>query len=217
MFMKKSVLAFTGLVSTLVLAGVSGNTVQAAGEGTDTVNTTATFNVTNDKAANQTADLAILQAPALNFGEIGLSKVIADPNTLTDSGPESPLEVSDLTGTSNGWDVTVNLSSFTNGDDTIDDAVVAVTFGELTGDNIVDDGVSIPSVTGLTSDGTTSATVQSAKPGYGQGDTQTPFTNATLELPQHAQAKEGTYSATLTWTAASPAAPADSAQGDGTI
>jgi hypothetical protein len=203
--MKKQLIFTAAFAAAFALAGL--NKVSAATGNTEaTSSTNATFNISDDGLADTKGDLLYLtSAPSFDFGTANLGDVITKGSTLNGKAT-GDLTVKDFTGTSAGWHVDASLTSFTNGDDSID-GTLNYTQSTPSGNNVEGAALKDTPVT-LSSNGSATALAVPAK--FGQGNTDSSAKDATLNFNADPSAKKGTYTAAITWsvTAGTPATDA---------
>ncbi|MTV82803.1 WxL domain-containing protein [Secundilactobacillus folii] len=177
-----------------LLLGVGSLPVIAHADG-DSMTSDATINVIK---STQTGSLKLVSVPSFTF-----SKALDSADTsLTDAAPSGQLDVDDETHTASGWNVTAQMSNFTDASkQTVSNGWymgLGMQAPQFTGDKQVGDSPSDSSATTLNAGGA-AVTVQSAADGAGLGDWQTNFANATLSLGT-LPAKVASYNATITWS-----------------
>lgn len=216
--MKKSLLVSSAAALLLSLSAVAPLAVSAAGDAA-TGTTTAEFEVTGtdentnpggNQGTEDQAGLWLVKAPDVHFASVKLADLIKgnvttdwDSNTVTNQTGDKPenadgaLQVSDLRGTSAGWNLTASVDQPTNGTTPLNGTLV------LGFNNAVADNLTATPATGasLSTDGTP-ATIWSAAANSGQGDNTAAIDTAATKftLNKDAAASKGVYDATVTWT-----------------
>lgn len=198
--------SFSKLGITLVLSGIAffGLTMvpvigHAADAGTTTQQSTATLKV--EPVSGSDGSLTLTSVPSYDF-----SKTLDSSDTTLWTTPTGKLTVDDETGTGAGWTVSVELSAFTNANNTDMSTGGGWTMGVGTQDTtstgstakIGDKPKSLDGGTTL-SPGGAPVVIETAAQGAGLGTWSTSFDDAKLNIGT-IPATTATYTATMNWT-----------------
>lgn len=128
-------------------------------------------------------------------------KVTVSPSTLKYKTDYGQTNVTDLTGTHEGWEVRVQATLFKNGDDTLPQGSIKLESpSDVKGlygisENVKPSKLNNP---GIVDSGVTS--VIKAEQGEGMGEHEVDFGNGAIEVTVKPEfVKAGTYTSTLTW------------------
>lgn len=178
------------MASAIVLTGMVGviaPTAVAAEESTGTIELIAPEN------PGEGGNLVLNQVTEFDFGQQEISGQKVE-YTLVDPTAALPTQISDLRGTGEGWNVSVAITKFLDGDKELKGAVLALPAGNLTSS---ESQSAAPSANELTvNDSAQTAITAAVDSGLGVWDKD--YSGAKLTVPQGNLA--GNYSATLTWT-----------------
>lgn len=182
--------------------------------------TGAGFVAEDSASAKSTAEFAVTAGkltldavPDMHFGNAGVSDIATKDVVLTyqdgqvtdkkdskgnvtakdtnDGNDAGLVRVSDFRGSGAGWKLSLGLSTFSNGSDTLGGTTLAIALGDKK------DAVGIASST----DGTASTPIYVAATDTGMGVNDFIVDGDTeLQIAQNPKVKSGTYQADLTWT-----------------
>ncbi|QIK69831.1 WxL domain-containing protein [Erysipelothrix sp. HDW6C] len=159
-----------------------------------------------NKETEMAGPLSLDVVPNLGFGQ---QKITGSIETYETTNLVPYIQVTDTRGTMTGWTVSAQLTNFTSGDETIDNA--RLTFGnsviKTSNTNDTNRPTSATSVTLVS--GSEAKTMMNASAGNGMGtwlntwlaNAQTDATNSNVTLDvETSQAKALAYEATINWT-----------------